>query len=398
MAAPGISRDEFEARQRRVAEAARDRGYSAIVVWSAGLPTAWYGDVFYLANHHAMVCQLPRSGALHSSSFCALIVPADGEPVLLTTTLADTDERIAVADARAATHLPQEVARVLAEKGLASGRIGLVAHETMLASSYHALVANLDRGAVLEPCDEVLETMRAIKSPAELALMRDAAGVGIEWVATTMNAIREGRTEGEIVGEGLRYLSAAGGEPYDVIISSGPNAEQIWGSSGIPHWNSDRALVRGDMVHVDLWGPARDGYYTDFGRSTVVGRKPTGEQLEVLEGSIDLIESIVAEIRPGVTFGDLHERGLRWLVENGFRAADAEGGGGHSDVYPSFGHGLGLGVEYPQLIADDPTVVEPNMVIAVETMLGGAFFEHNVVVTETGHEVLTAASPSRWWD
>lgn len=397
MAAPGIGRDEFEARQRRVAEAARDRGYSAIVVWSAALPTAWHGDVQYLANHHAMVCQLPRSRALHSSSFCALIVPADGEPVLLTTTLDDTDERIAVDDARAATHLPQAVAQALAEKGLASGRIGLVAHETMLASSHQALVASLDGRVTLEPCDDVLEAMRAIKSPAELALMRDAAEVGIAWVATTMEAIQEGRTEGEIVGEGLRYLAAAGGEPYDVIISSGPNAEHIWGSSGIPHWNSDRRLAAGDLVHCDLWGPARDGYYTDFGRSTVVGGKPTGEQRAVLEGSIELIESIVAEIRPGVTCGDLHARGLRWLVENGFRDADAEGGG-HSAVYPSFGHGLGLGVEYPQLIAGDPTVVRPNMVIAVETMLGGAFFEHNVVVTETGHDVLTAASPSRWWD
>jgi Xaa-Pro aminopeptidase len=396
MAAPGIGRDEFEARQRKVSEAARDRGYSAIVVWSAGLPTAWHGDVQYLANHHAMVCQLPRSRALHSSSFCALIVPADGAPVLLTTALDDTDERIAVDDARAVTHLPQAVAKVLTEQGLAHGRVGLVAHETMLASSYQALVADLDKSVVLEPCDEVLETMRAIKSPAELALMRDAAEVGIGWVAATMDAIEAGRTEGDIVGEGRRYLAAAGGVPYDVIISSGPNAEHIWGSSGIPHWNSDRKLVDGDIIHCDLWGPAREGYYTDFGRSTVVGGKPTGAQLEVLDGSIELIESIVAEIRPGVTCGDLHARGLRWLVENGFRDPSAVGGG-HSAVYPSFGHGLGLGVEYPQLIADDTTVVEPNMVIAVETMLGGAFFEHNVVVTETGHEVLTAASPARWW-
>lgn len=397
MAAPSISREEFETRQCSVAEAARDRGYSAIVVWSAGLPTAWHGDVLYLANHHAMVCQLPRSRVLHSSSFSALIVPADSEPVLLTTTLDDTDGRIAVDDARRATHLPHAVAAVLVEKGLATGRIGLVAHETMLASSYHALAASLNGSVALEPCDEVLEAMRAIKSPAELALMREAAEVGIGWMATTMEAIQEGRTEGEIVGEGLRFLAAAGGVPYDVIFASGPNAEYIWGSSGIPHWNCDRKLATGDLVHCDLWGPARDGYYTDFARSTVVGGRPTGAQLDVLEGSIELVESIVAEIRPGVTFGELNERGLRWLTENGFRDANAEGGG-HSDVYPSFGHGLGLGVEYPQLIAGDPTVVQPNMVIAVETKLGGAFFEHNVVVTETGHELLTDASPSRWWE
>lgn len=397
MTTEGITRDEFVQRQRRVSEVARERGYSAILVWSANLPTAWLGDVLYLANHHAMVCQLPRSTALHSSSFCALIVPADEPPILLTTTLDDTDERIAVDDVRAVTHLPQAVAELLVEKGYAEGRIGLVAHETMLASSHQALVAGLGDKVVLEPCDEVLESMRMVKSPAEIALMRDAAKIGIDWMATSMEAVQEGRTEGEIVGEGLRFLAAAGGVPYDVIISSGPNVEHIWGSSGVPHWNSERRLAKGDMVHLDLWGPAREGYYTDFSRSTVVGRKATEEQKEVLEGSIGLIESIVAEIRPGITYGDLYERGLLWMTENGFRSADAEGGG-HSTVYPSFGHGLGLGVENPQLIAGDPTVVEPNMVIAVETTLGGAFFEQDVLVTEAGHEILTAPSPTRWWD
>lgn len=395
--AEGIKRDEFEQRQRKVSEVARERGYSAILVWSANLPTAWLGDVLYLANHHAMLCQLPRSAALHSSSFSALVVPAEEPPILLTTALDDTDDRIAVDDVRAATHLPQEVASLLVEKGYAEGRIGLVAHETMLASSYQALVAGLGDKVTLEPCDEVLETMRMVKSPAEIALLRDAAEIGLEWMATTMGAVEAGRTEGEVVGEGLRYLAAAGGVPYDVIISSGPNVEHIWGSSGVPHWNHERKLVDGDMLHLDLWGPVRDGYYTDFSRSTVVGGKASEAQKQVLEGSIDLIEAIVAEIRPGVTYGDLHARGLRWMTENGFRSADEEGGG-HSAVYPSFGHGLGLGVENPQLIAGDPTVVEPNMVIAVETTLGGAFFEQDVLVTEGGHEILTAASPSRLWE
>ena len=69
----------------------------------------------------------------------------------------------------------------------------------------------------------------------------------------------------------------------------------------------------------------------------------------------------------------------------------------------AFGHGIGLGLESPWITEGNPTVLEANMVLAVETLVGredvgAAGFEQNVLVTEDGHEVLTAACPTRWWD
>ena len=69
--------------------------------------------------------------------------------------------------------------------------------------------------------------------------------------------------------------------------------------------------------------------------------------------------------------------------------------------FPAIGHGLGMMWEAPWLVKDDSTVIEQNMYLAVELLLGhrsigGAMFEHNGLVGGDGLEVLTTAR-SRWW-
>ena len=60
-----------------------------------------------------------------------------------------------------------------------------------------------------------------------------------------------------------------------------------------------------------------------------------------------------------------------------------------------------MGWEGPWITADDDTIIEPGMAIAVETLfgapdVGGTFFEENGVVTEDGFEVLSTVQ-KRWW-
>ena len=71
--------------------------------------------------------------------------------------------------------------------------------------------------------------------------------------------------------------------------------------------------------------------------------------------------------------------------------------------YPSFGHSIGLAWENPSIVPGEEAVLQPGMVMAVEAEVGrpgagtGAF-EHDLLVTEDGVEVLTAHVPSVWWD
>ena len=204
-----------------------------------------------------------------------------------------------------------------------------------------------------------------------------------------LEACEPGRTEAEVVGAGLGVLAANGGRPYDVAIRSGPYAGDYWGF-GVPMWNAQRQLAAGDLLHVDAWGPVA-GYYTDLTRTTVVGREPTEAQSELIDGAIDCVERIVALVEPGRVVGDLHEEGSDWLAQSGLGAPDTT----------LFGHGLGLAVEPPWILAGEPTRLEAGMVLAVEVFLAadaahGAGFEQNVLVTEDGCELLTAQTPARW--
>jgi Xaa-Pro aminopeptidase len=225
--------------------------------------------------------------------------------------------------------------------------------------------------------------------------MHNAADVGSECMRIMMESARPGATEGSIVGEGLRYLAANDGYPFEMAITSGPRANAYWKPTGPPHWDCSRELERGDVFHIDLLGPVR-GYVTDFARSGVVGGgRATPEQREVLEATIGVVDAVVDRVRAGVVVRELCEYGRAWLEENGWS------GMGRAD-HESFGHGIGLGLDQPWLISGDETVLLENMVLAVEHMLGrgpiASIFEHDVVVRADGCEILDVACQNRWWE
>lgn len=406
MSAGSIPASEFRERQAKATEAARSRGYDALLVWSrGGTSLDFYGDVLYLTNHHTPFPPNQDTPQWSARTYSALILPVDGDPTLVIDLPEFDAEAIGVADIRSTLHVTKTVAGVLREKGLDRGRLGLVGQSTLLLSQARGIEDELQHSLTLEPADEIVEQMKMVKSPAELELIRHAAEVGIGWMSTMMEAVEPGRTQGDVVGEGLRYLASRGGVAYDTAIASGEQSKHLFDRTGIPAWDSERKLQGGDLLHIDAWG-AIDGYFTDFVRSTVVGGTASDAQKELLEGSIALIDHVVAGVRPGVEIGELYSRGAGWMAENGFgehRGDSAQTGTDFGKLFPAFGHSFGVGLEAPWIIEDEPTVVVENMCLAIETLLGrpgvgGAGFEQDVIVTADGCELITAACPSRWWE
>lgn len=400
-----VPAQEFKDRQARVVEQARERGLDAVLVWSrGGTSVDFYGDVLYLTGHHSPFPANQDTTEWAGRCYSAAILPVDGEPALVID-LPDYDPgALHVDDIRSSLWVPQSAAAVLRERGVDGGAIGLAGRDTLLVSHLRAMEAELEHPLNLVDADDILERLRLVKSEHELPLVRRASQVGNLWMRTMMEAIEPGRTEGEIVGEGLRALAAAGGFPYEAAIASGDRSRNFLSRYSIPSWDAEKRLAAGEMVHIDAWGSI-DGYFCDLDRSTVVGGTPSGPQREVLEASIANVEHIIAGIRPGVTIGELYDRGADWLVDNGFgehRAKLEDAGTNFGQLFPAFGHSVGLGLERPYIITGEPTVVEPNMVLAVETLIGrqevgGAAFEQDLLVTADGVEVLTADCPPRWW-
>jgi Xaa-Pro dipeptidase len=403
--ATAVPAQEYKDRQARVAEQARERGLDAVLVWSrGGTSVDFYGDVLYLTGHHSPFPPNQDSAEWSGRSYSAAILPADGEPALVID-LPDYDPgALHVDDIRSTLRVPQAAARALRDRGLDGGRIGLAGRDTFLVSHLRALEGELGHAVELVEADDILERLRLVKSAAELPFVRRASEVGSRWMRTMMEAIEPGRSEGEVVGEGLRVLAADGGFPYDAAIASGDRSRNFLSRYSIPNWDAGKRLAAGELVHIDAWGSV-DGYFFDLDRSTVAGGNPADAQREVLDAAIAQVEHIIAGVRPGVTVGELYARGAGWLIDNGFgehRAELDEAGTDFGQLFPAFGHSVGLGLEPPYIIEGEPTVLEQNMVFAIETLIGrrevgGAAFEQTLLVTADGADVLNADCPSRWW-
>jgi len=223
-------------------------------------------------------------------------------------------------------------------------------------------------------------------------------------VSAFMQAAEPGATEADCVLAALQAGLPQGAFPLDIPVVSGQRADHfLW--ERMPSWNWQRPLEPGDMIHPDMYGTV-GGYFYDMVRTTVAGRKATDAQKEVLEAAVAVVEHIIAGMRPGVACGDLFDRGAAWLGEHGFDVPGAEHSEGVAllgQAYPSFGHSLGLAWENPSIVPGEAAVLAPNMVMAVEAEVGrpgagtGAF-EHNVLVTEDGVEVLTTRAKTVWWE
>lgn len=405
MPALQIADHEFASRRAQAQSKASEMGLDALIVWSrSGHTVEAYGDLYYLTNFLSLFPCVPDRPTWSSRGHGVLILPVDGDGILVTDYLDDPEDRVKVRDIRPSIDVAAGVADVLMETGLADKRLGMVGMMSFLASAHKRMEARAERNFNFIDADRILDDLRIIKSPAEITQMRWAAGVGVQWMDATMSAVVEGNTEGDAVGAGLRVLAANGGTQQDIAIASGPNSIHYMGSSGMPHWNVTRPMQTGDLVHIDQWGPV-DGYYTDFARATVVGGKPSDGQRELLDGNVALIHHIIAGIKPGeTTFADLYQRGSKWLDDNSFANHKTTGDetNNFSQFFPCFGHALGLGIDGPWITEDEKTVIQPNMTLAIEALVskpgvGASNFEEDVLITQTGAEILTEGCDAKRW-
>jgi Xaa-Pro aminopeptidase len=406
--APGpdyISRSEFDERRARLRERIAERGLDGVLVVARGANGAdWGGDIVYLTNHYSPFPQIPdRPPAWSGRGHGGLVMPA-GEDGTLVVEIPDwRDDLVAIDDVRYRLDLWAGIAETLRDRGLGSGKVGLIGRESLPYVAVDRIRQALP-DIRFEWADDIIEDMRLRKSEAELVLVREAVRVGSEMVEAFVTAAVPGATEADCVLAALSKGIPQGAFPLDIPVASGPNVDHFqW--DRMPSWDWKRRLEPGDMIHPDMYGTV-NGYFYDMVRTTVAGRKVTDAQREVLQASVDVVEHIVAAMKPGAVCEELFRLGADWLTENGFDAPGAEAAGDVAYLgqsFPSFGHSIGLTWEHPWLMPGEKTELEPGMVFAVEAEVGrpgagtGAF-EHNVLITEDGHEVLTKSLKNVWWE
>jgi Xaa-Pro aminopeptidase len=240
-------------------------------------------------------------------------------------------------------------------------------------------------GVELRPATDLLDEMCKIKSPAEVEVLRKAAGQADAAVIAAMSSVREGVSELEIAAAAHEAMFRAGAEHVGFAISvvAGERA-------GFKHMApTGNRVKKGDMVYVDL-GSRNMGYYSDCSRESVCGTSGA-EQLRFMEANIAIVEECTRRIAPGVTIASIAETGIRVAKELGY-----------DDCLYFRGHGIGCRIQNrPQIAPGNPAPFEKDMVFAFEPMLvkhrfGTACWEDVWHVTADGVERLNTA-PYRFW-
>ena len=266
--------------------------------------------------------------------------------------------------------------------------------------------------ALVDPAS-LLHEMRLFKSAGELDLMRKAVAASERAHAAAMRAARDGACEYELEALLEYHFRAAGGSgmAYPSIVASGANAT-------ILHYTqNDRRMRDGDLVLIDA-GAEFDGYCSDVTRTFPVAARYSQPQRRIYETVLRAQKEGIALVRPGVSMEDIHRRATEVLVEGlldigllSGKAGELIEKGEHARFYMHrTGHWLGLDVHDVGQYRIDGAVrpLEPGMVLTVEPGLYiaedldgvsddyrgiGVRIEDDVLVTDAGHEVLSAAIP-----
>jgi Xaa-Pro aminopeptidase len=226
----------------------------------------------------------------------------------------------------------------------------------------------------------LVESLREIKDREEVDAIRKAVDCAQRAFGVLRASLRGDLTEKQIADDLEFRTRTFGGtcSAFPAIIGVGPRA-------ALPHGRpSEKRIDESDFVLVD-WGARVDGYVSDLTRVLVTGRIPP--KLERLYGVVLSAQLAGIEaIRPGAIMRD---------VDAAARNVIAKAGLGDKFGH-SLGHGIGREVhESPRLAVDWERPLAAGMVVTVEPGVylpgwGGIRIEDDVLVTRTGHEVLTS--------
>ncbi len=299
------------------------------------------------------------------------------------------DFRYIEAAKAAVSHLPvtlserpmEEVRSFLAAEGLDTL---YVESDTTSLDRAAALRSALD-GVTLATDDAYsrkLTAMRQIKTPAELARIRQAQQLTDDTFAAILPRIAVGRTERDIMLDMEFAMRRMGSEgvAFDFIVVSGKN-------SALPHGvPTDKPLEAGDFLTMDF-GAVVDGYRADMTR-TVVLTRVDDTQRRVYDTVLAAQTAALAAIRPSAVCADVDK-----IARDLIHAAGYEGCFGHG-----LGHSVGIDIhESPSFSPRCTTPLQEGMVMTVEPgiYLAGRYgvrIEDMVVVTADGCDDLTHSS------
>jgi Xaa-Pro aminopeptidase len=249
-----------------------------------------------------------------------------------------------------------------------------------LTVAEHGGLRKAGKGIRLVAVPGAILDLRLLKDRGEVAKIRVAIDVAEKAFVRVVKWIKPGVTERDISARLAYEMQRLGAQEvaFPTIVAAGPNAS-------LPHYEPGKGVVKKDQGILIDWGARVGWYVSDLTRMVWPGRVPP------LMAKIQRIvkeahDQAIAFVKPGVTAHQVDQVARRVIEKAGYG--------------PQFGHALGHGMgldghEAPRVGEGTKTVLKPGMVITIEPGIylpgkGGVRLEDDVLVTETGHEVLSS--------
>jgi Xaa-Pro dipeptidase len=275
--------------------------------------------------------------------------------------------------------LARTVKEIMQEQGVAGEPLGVDIAELPMVFALQKCGLKVVDG------QQAMLDARQIKSKDEITLLTMAAAMVDGVYQTIFEALKPGIRENELVAIANKQLYDMGSDDVEAI-----NA--VSGERGYPHPHvfSDRLIRPGDQAFFDII-QSFNGYRTCYYRTFNVGRA-TQSQRDAYKQAREWIDASIELVKPGVSTEEIAKVWPR-AQDFGF---DSE-----MEAFAlQFGHGLGVALHERPIISrlvslKDPVEIKEGMVFALETYCpaddghSAARIEEELVVTATGHEVIT---------
>lgn len=360
---PGILHDHI----RRASEAMRHEEIDALVLFRASNILAFTGVP--LEPSDRLVCGL---------------LTADGRLALLCPEFEASAAHAMPAQARLVTWQEHEdpyaaLGRTLAELQLERAVIALDGH-TWSATAGRIRENINGAQTVLDP--GIIERVRLLKSPAEIAAIENACRVTAEIYPIIAVLLQPGLTELELQNEATRRFTQLGHAPGHGLFQAGPNAAVPHRAAGL------RPMTEGDCVVCD-WVARSGGYHGDLTRTFAIGR-PSSRARAAYQAVRAAQKAAIQSCRPGIACEAVDAAARKTIADAGF---------GDFFIH-RLGHGIGLDFhEPPYLVAGNRQPLEPGMCVTIEPGIYvpgefGVRIEDVVAITPDGCQALSAGVPT----